>query len=250
MKITVITLTRDEERIIPFFLRHYAEFADEIIVFDHHSTDGTRQIVESHPKARCQLYSTGGVLRDDIHAIMKSLCYQNKGPFPPDPPVDGDWFIVLDCDEFIWHPDLRGYLAGCIADGITLPLVDGYEMVGTNGMPEDDGKTQLRDIEKFGVPFKNQCKRAVIHKDCQVNFRPGAHECDPAGRYKPSPAAEIKLLHYKWLSLEHILAKMEWGRSTHSEENKKHGWGFHVYDLAWVPGCYHGWVKSRQQVVP
>jgi len=41
MKILVTTLARNEENIIPYFVHHYFDIADKIIIVDHQSTDNT-----------------------------------------------------------------------------------------------------------------------------------------------------------------------------------------------------------------
>lgn len=250
VKITVITVARDEERMIPFFLRHYQDWVDEILVYDHQSTDRTRELVEQCPKARWQSYSTGGLLRDDIHALMKSWSYQNKGPFPPIPPVDGNWFINVDCDEFAWHPDMRGYLAGCEADGITLPLVYGYDMISEDGLPPEDGVTKLTDVIKFGTAWGNHSKLAVVHKDCQVNYHAGAHVCSPAGRFKLSTVAEIRIYHYKWLSRAYIHHRYEWAAGLMSPENIQHKWGWHVMERSWVDPEFNRRWSLKEQAIP
>ena len=79
MRITAIIVARDEAAIMPFTMRHYAEFCDDIVVFDHHSVDGTPNIVRSFPQGRVVPYDTGGVLRDDIHTDIKSDVWKNRG---------------------------------------------------------------------------------------------------------------------------------------------------------------------------
>jgi glycosyltransferase involved in cell wall biosynthesis len=215
--ITVITLTKNERAMIPFFLRHYARFADLIVVNDNDSSDGTREYAMSHPKTVVIPYSTGGVLRDDVHRDIKSNQYRT---------LPGEWFIIVDCDEFVWHPDMAGYLDRCYHAGITLPRVAGYNMVGPkNGIPDDDDRAQLTDLIPNGVRYPFYDKSAVVHKSIQINYMIGSHYANPTGRVLQSQDAEIKLLHYYWLSEEYRIVRTISTLKALSNENVANGWG-------------------------
>lgn len=45
--IIVVTMIRNEEDVIESSIRYWFSFADEIIVYDHYSTDGTKQILKA-----------------------------------------------------------------------------------------------------------------------------------------------------------------------------------------------------------
>ena len=55
--IHVYTTTRNEAYMLPFFLRHYYQFASHIYVIDDGSTDGTRDIATSHPNTTLLNYT-------------------------------------------------------------------------------------------------------------------------------------------------------------------------------------------------
>jgi glycosyltransferase involved in cell wall biosynthesis len=44
MKIKLVTVCKDEERIMPFFINHYEPWVDEILIVDGHSTDKSVEI--------------------------------------------------------------------------------------------------------------------------------------------------------------------------------------------------------------
>ena len=50
MKIRVITCCKNEEMFLPFFLRHYCSFCDEVVIYDGHSTDRSVEIINMYPK--------------------------------------------------------------------------------------------------------------------------------------------------------------------------------------------------------
>jgi glycosyltransferase involved in cell wall biosynthesis len=253
MKIAVITLARNEERMMPYFLRHYLRFigADEVVVWDNASTDRTRSIVAQYPKTRIAPYDTNGKLDDIKHAHIKSLCYRNEQPYALTPPLDADWYIIVDCDEFVYHPDLRAYLAIGERDGWTLPLTCGISMVSETDLPPDDGALLLTDWCKTGVPADNYGKRCVIHKSAKMDYGPGAHTQHPHCGVQDSPTHEIKLLHYDYLSAERVLAKYRRNQQTLSDTNVAYSLGTHCYfDEKNVQPRFAAWLVERKQVIP
>ena len=46
MKVLVTTLVRNEERIIPYFIHHYSDIADKIVLVDHESDDATVELAQ------------------------------------------------------------------------------------------------------------------------------------------------------------------------------------------------------------
>ena len=94
MKILVFTLTCNNADILPFWLRHYSTFADEISVWDDHSTDRTRSILKSNPKV---------ILRDWPHktGIDEDLFLAHWQEWYPKARGHFDWVMIVDSDEFI-----------------------------------------------------------------------------------------------------------------------------------------------------
>jgi len=179
-------------------LRYYASFVDSITIYDNQSTDGTAAVIGACPKA-CRIpYDTGGLIRDFLHVEIKSN-------FKP----DADWRILIDTDELFWHPDgLRPYLEKCTKEGITFPQVSGWDMIG-DGWPQDDGKSQLWQLVRHGVRRDIYAKRCVVGRQVEtLNYLPGCHVCNPTGVVVPSPSAEIRLLHYKWLNPKWTMERM------------------------------------------
>lgn len=210
MKITVITLTHNEEDLLPFFCRHYWQFVDRIIVYDNASTDATRLLVSRYG-CELKLYDTGGVLRDDLNVDIKNTAWKS---------MQSDWFIVVDIDEFLYHENMRQLLQGYMNKGINFPEVIGYGMIGYY-KPESG---LLTDHFKEGIPDPNYNKRVVFRPEAQPVYEPGAH-CFSVGNNVVGCASEIKLLHYKYAFGREWLKNRIPGRLNLSQENIAHGWG-------------------------
>lgn len=253
MRITVITLTKNEERIMPYFLRHCVQHiqADEIVVYDNDSTDKTREIVRACPVARVVPFSTGGQTRDSEHMEIKNLAYRNAGKYAPQPPVTGEWFVIVDSDEFVWADGgLRPYLEDCERQGYTLPHLDGYQMMPGALPPPDDGKLLLTDWCKAGTWFWLECKRAVVHAGIEVNYSPGCHSAHPVGACLRDAQQRIKLLHWKCFTYEDTMEQYAEDARTISRENVLSGLGIHVLHTEGFRAQYDQWMQGRKQVIP
>jgi len=218
MRVDVYALCYNEEVILPYFLRHYASVADRIVVFDNGSTDRSREMVLSCPKAEIRDYDTGGRYLHRAQMAIKNGCYrESRGK--------ADWVIVVDTDEFIYHPNLLGVLARYTEEKITLPLTDGYEMVAP-GTPTTPGQV----YEEFPAGYASvlYSKPEVFHPDIDINFELGCHEARPAGPVKRSERAEIKLLHYRHLGVPHYVQKYRTRMARLGDEDLRLGWGAYV----------------------
>lgn len=214
MVITVVTIVKNERDFMPFFMRHYQQFADRIIVYDE-STDDTPDIVK-RMGGEVVTMEQGNGIRDDLHAEIKSRAGQKFG---------GDWTIVPDVDEFIYHSDMRHLLMDYMLRGITLPRVAGYAMIGDRLLTDGCLTDQLRD----GVPDPVYSKRIVYRSHMPIEYRPGAHKVKAQGDV-PSLWLDIKLLHYQFaFGFEWLKAKKESVKL--SPENVANGWGVQIRDI-------------------
>ena len=130
MKLHVYTVCWNEEELLPFFFKHYERFADKIVAYDNMSDDSTPEILGAHPLCERRAFDTGGKVRDDLLLKVKNNAWkESRG--------EADWVIVCDADEFIFHPDLVGYLDSCRERDITIPQPTGFSMV-CDDWPEPD----------------------------------------------------------------------------------------------------------------
>src|SRR5262245_42339747 len=103
MKIAVYTLCFNEEFFLPYFLRHYHQYTERIVLFDNCSTDHTAEIARQ-AGVDVRPYESGDEIRDDLLLQIKNNCWKEcRGQ-------GVDWVLVVDVDEILYHSDLTGFL--------------------------------------------------------------------------------------------------------------------------------------------
>lgn len=249
----IYTLTYNSEALLPHFLHHHRK-ADRIVVYDNGSTDRTLAILEGRPNVEVRDYSyrTCNTLRDDIHAEIKNTCWKEAlGQV--------DWVVVMDLDEFLYHPKLEEKLKEYKQQGITIPLATAYEMLAPL-FPA--APVYLTDVVKMGRRNDMYSKLIVFdpNKIIEIGYGPGGHDAVPLGQVKfsgtpywnrvpvppypplivqefvdpsnfgkPPPAYELKILHYRFVGLDRIEQMWEVYKKRMSKTNMDHGWGRHYF---------------------
>jgi glycosyltransferase involved in cell wall biosynthesis len=199
LKIIVFVITYNNADILPWFLRHYGGFADEISAFDDRSTDGTHELLAAHPKVilRDWPHPGSGIDEDLFLAHWQEWYPKARGKF--------DWVMIVDPDEFIYSPLIGEILYGAQVAGDEVLRPDGYNMVG-DGLPKDDGQSQIWKLSPMGVAAPVYSKPVVFQPDMKINWIRGKHaleHCDPV----IVDGTGLKLLHYRYMGADYTRAK-------------------------------------------
>lgn len=253
MKVWAYVTVWNEEKMLPYYLRHYSQFCERIIVLDNQSTDNTLRICEKHPKVEVIQYNTGETFNDYVHLDLKHQCIENaKG--------NADYIIVSDCDEFICHPNIIEFLQ---TNDSSVIFPAGFQMV-SHHFPEED--IQIYEQINHGVPDPWYSKPILINpnKIKSMKWIEGCHEIElnsefegeilhpvpkeirPVGEWNGHPWGRwkmqfevletfnnfpIKLLHYKYMGADYVRSKYTQYSQRNSEQNKNTGLANH-YDTA------------------
>ena len=122
MRLHIYTVCWNEQELLPYYLRHYSQFAERIVVYDNQSTDATADIVRACSKAEHRIYDTGGVFDDPEILRIKNTAYkESRG--------QADFVVVGDVDEILYHPQMADLLQKYKREGVTLPKTRGIDMV-------------------------------------------------------------------------------------------------------------------------
>lgn len=194
MKIDVYSVMRNEIQILPYFLRHYETFADRIFVWDDDSDDGTREVLDKHPKVVLLGLTEHG---PNDHYWINKLWPQYKiisrGY--------ADWCICVDADEFVYHPSILSHLEKYKDSNINQIKCAGYTMF-SESLPMTDG--QIYEEITYGVPDKWSTKTVVFNPEIDILYGIGRHRCLPKTL---EVNYDFKLLHYRYLGFDYMVER-------------------------------------------
>jgi len=211
MRIEVYAVCYNEEKILPYFLRHYSQYG-KIIVYDNYSTDHSVEIAQSEG-AEIRLFDTCGQFDDMTNLQIKEHCWRGS---------KADWCIVIDMDEFIYCPDLIAHLGKIQATVIEPDMFDMF----IDHFPTTQG--QIYDEVKLG--HETWPKMNLIRPDqiTEMNYIPGCHLAIPQGNVVIERKGPIKTLHMKHLGREYTIDRTVNSGARMSQQNRDLKLGTHL----------------------
>lgn len=221
MQIHLYAQCWNDERMLPFFFRHYDPLVDRYIIFDDGSTDASLSILSAHPKVDIRHFPRSHpdsfVLSEQS---LSNTCWKESRN-------QADWVIVTDIDEHLWHPEWQHYLGDCSAKGVTLIPALGFQMV-SDQLPSPDALLR-RDIT-MGMPWAKMMKASIFDPAAvsEINFRTGRHSAEPIGRIELPVRDEMLLFHYKYLGLDETHRRHQQLRQGLGSKDVANDWG-HKY---------------------
>jgi len=241
-------MVRNEADIVESFVRHTLQFADEIRLVDHLSTDRTPQIL-----ARLQAEGLNIVLsrhtgQAQIQEVLTTALA--KEAFV----AGADWVLPLDCDEFIDTPSpahLRDHLEKISANSIAW-------WPWTSMVPQmTDDQTLVDPVRRIG---HRRATENVTTPKCLIprsvasrsgwQLSPGNHHIR-LSNLDPLPMVQMPegyaLRHYPVRSMPQLMSKMILSRLAWIPRLKKgSGISFHTRDF--FNRVKSGWIPSDQDL--
>jgi len=244
MRVHVHATCWNEERMLPFFLRHYEPVADRIFVYDDDSTDRSREILARSPLVTTVPVKLEGDSYVDALRHLYDHCWkQSRG--------EADWVVICNIDEHFFHPaGLERYLAACRRVGVTLVHSIGFEMLADR-FP-DTGDDLAAAVQR-GVRATSLDKPAVFSPDAitEINFAVGRHHATPTGRVVMPTVRELRLLHYKRLGLEYVKERYTQLQARRRSRDVRMQWGCHyANDAAAIAGAHTEMARQSRRIVP
>jgi glycosyltransferase involved in cell wall biosynthesis len=238
MRIEVYAICYNEEVMLPYFLRHYSQMCDKIVIYDNYSTDRSDEICRQNPKVELIKYDSGNQIRDDIYLEIKNNCWKNS---------KADWVIVCDIDELLVQLNAAADL-----NNWTVVMPDWFEMVAD----------RLPDIKEDQIYYDNNYNQGVSQgqiSKCimfrpgaikEINYHPGAHGIDAVGDVRVLHTSDFGILHYKYLSAEYVIARHAMYRQRLSDINKRLKWGVHYNNsVREITDAWNGLWERKQKVL-
>jgi hypothetical protein len=230
-RVKVFCFFYNEEKLIPFFLRHY-RYAD-IHAFVSKSIDSTCELLAAAPNVTLQNVEFPDGLDDDIKTAVL-----NEALSQPDP--DHDWHIILDSDEFIWPQgmDPLGFPDSTPDFLNTIPSEDNCVIARMNWVyrhkddADLDPSLPVAVQRRHGNPGFDWCysKKIVIRSNQGLHFDVGNHNIH--GNAKLS-SIEFRGAHWQMADPSFCVTRRVRDRSEHgSTNNKNRGYGGHNFNLA------------------
>lgn len=217
--IHVYVLCWNEEKMIPFFINHYLKFVDHIYVYDNGSDDNSIELLSEFENVTIRRYDSNNQIRDDYYLTIKNHEWKESIGI-------ADIVIVCDMDEFVYSDNILQDMVDFYQSESTIVKPIGYNMISEIFDFNSENKN-ITELVKTGVYDAYFNKLCIFKPDQinEINYGHGCHLATPVGNvnyYKKN----IKLLHYKYLTLEFILNRMEQYKIRLSDFNKKYRLGF------------------------
>jgi len=215
-------LAFNEEKILPFTLDYYSRFCEKIFVYDNMSTDNSDEIYKKYEKVIVIKWDSNNEINELNYVNIKSNGYKQYSRHV-------DWVIVCDCDEFLYHPRLIEKLTYYKENGITVPRINGHDMV-SNNFPEYDGDLITNKIKTGSEVYPPFCKNIIFNPKLNVQYGIGGHSFQANNAvYSNSP--ELKLLHYKFLGVNYVENIYKNRAERLSQFNKENKFGEHYFNV-------------------
>ncbi|MBI3861863.1 MAG: glycosyltransferase family 2 protein [Planctomycetia bacterium] len=189
----------NEERMLPFFFRHYDSLVDRYLIFDNHSTDRSRELMASHAGVTLDQFSFNGSFLDASRNFYDNCWKASRG--------EADWVVVCNVDEYFDHADLRGYLRSCRQEGITMIIPQGYQMFSPTFPTETEPLCRQIRTGKRWTRFDKPQLFSPDHVR-EIHFEAGRHTAQPEGNICCPDVAEVRLLHYRYLGLDYFIRRL------------------------------------------
>ncbi|HEY4248767.1 MAG TPA: glycosyltransferase family 2 protein [Lacunisphaera sp.] len=203
MRLVAVSIVKNEADIIEAFVRHTFVWVDYHLIFDHDSTDGTREILGQLQKEGLPLTlfsdDAPGHLQQFRSNHLSRLAAQDHG---------ADWVVPLDGDEIFCGPD-RSLLEKCLNDldsgcSASLPLLDYLTTT-------DDDPSLVNSVERlrYSRPQPSSTRKILIPRplalDGTVSAGKGNHALQRGAEILPDRPlpADFHLAHLAQRSPQH-----------------------------------------------
>lgn len=116
MRVWLYTMSWNEERMLPFFFRHYDPWIERYIVYDDGSTDRTLAMFAARAKVEVRRFE-----RSVTDSFVLSATYLQNEVWK-EARGKADWVVITAIDEHLHHPDMARFLRRNRKTGVSVIL--------------------------------------------------------------------------------------------------------------------------------
>lgn len=233
----------NEERILPYVLDYYKRFVDEFYIYDNHSTDKSIEIIQSFDHTHVSFFETEG-FSDTVHMNIKNSAWkQSRGK--------ADFVVVCDTDEFLYADEVKTFLSQAFVNHYSYFVPYGYNMYAAV-LPAYKEGIVISDELRRGVAAKNFSKAILFdpHRIVDINYTPGCHSSTPVGIVKKYHSPDFKLLHYKYIDIDYLIARHNIYAQRLSADNLANNYGIeYLKKIEQLKSEYEHGMKEAKEII-
>jgi hypothetical protein len=217
----VLAVCFNEAPMLPFFLDHYIHYvgARKVVLHDGGSTDGSAAIAARYPEVEFVVSPSEKLDDRELMRIRNEEWKKYRHQC--------DWMIVGDVDEFLYHPQMRSVLKGLKQQGVTLPMVEGFNIIAKAHPAYVPGRYLWQDNQTGLADPHYGNKNLIFDPKVDINYTLGCHGCQPTGPVRRSAGTVFRNLHMCMPSYRHVVEKSRRSAARLSDWNKQTNAGFH-----------------------
>jgi hypothetical protein len=208
-------LAYNEADLIPYWVKHYRTFCERVTVFVDDGTDDDTAKQAFLWGAQVRFREGGGLDDEALVAFAQEHYKEARG--------HAQWVVWVDADEFVYRPSMFSHLDDLRREGVTRPHVQGYQMVA-DAPPTGHG--HIYDEITKGLPAQEYSKTCLFSPELDVTWQPGKHQASVAGNdVRGASGDPVKLLHYRYLGRDWLLARnaRNFARMSEAQKARRHG---------------------------
>lgn len=222
MAVHLHTICWNDATMLPFFFRHYDPWVDHYVIHDDGSTDGSRELLQAHPKVTMK-----NLERCDPDSLVNSVKHINNTSWLKDAGKD-DWVACPSIDEHLFHADMGAYLERCTQGGVNVIPSLGYQMVS---LEFPTGGKFLYEQCSEGAPWAEMSKPILFRPGRlrSFEFELGRHTAYIKGAVTIPKVPEVLNLHFKYLDLVRLEKRQRELATGLGPTDVKKRWGFQYF---------------------
>lgn len=238
----------NERVLIPYWVRHYMTFCEQVIVYLDEDTDDGTGVLADREGAEVVVVPAVGL--DDLTFVAFAQDHYKEAR------GKAQWVCWADADEIVYAPNTAKRLDDWRALGVNCLHTHGYSMVA-DALPTGDG--QIYDEITRGFRSPEYDKVCLFDPELNVHWEPGKHVASVRSRGNKASVAwgskddPVKLLHYRYLGEAWCRERhaRNWARIDTAHRRVRLGW---ETNPDWTGPFSVGWyaenAERAQEVVP